>query len=127
MKYKLEIYALSVCFASVVCLIITAGIGGYSIFRITIPEITMKTYDFDKHQTNDAFREEIKPSCSKSDQSAVRPSDDELPKQRVASYEIEIESEKREGFQTLLRTLIYIIVSGFTLFIPSKIAQNARQ
>jgi len=37
MKSKLEIYALAVCFASIVCLIISIGIAGYSIIEITAP------------------------------------------------------------------------------------------
>ena len=44
MKSKLEIYALSVCFAAMVCLVISGGIAGYSIFEIMMPELTMRSH-----------------------------------------------------------------------------------
>jgi hypothetical protein len=126
MKSKLEIYALSVCFASVVCLIINAGIGGYAIFEIAAPEITMSSYEYDKHQSNDAFWNKVKISCSKSEKEEAQPSEEELTKRRQASFEIAIKSEKREGFQSLLHSIIYLIVAGLALFIHSKIAKNSQ-
>src|SRR5688572_7908976 len=111
MKSKLEVYALSVCFAAVVCLIISAGVGGYSIFEITAPELTMTSYEYDKHQTNDAFWKS-QSSCSKEDSSEEKPSEEELTKQRLDSFSIEIKKEQRGGFQSLIKCLIFIFVSG---------------
>jgi len=125
MKSKLEIYALSVCFAAVVCLIISAGVGGYSIFEIATPELTMTSYEYDKHQTNDAFWKS-KSSCSKTDLSETRPSEDELSKQRLEAFSVEIKSEQRSGFQSLIKCLIFIFVSGVTLVIHWKIAKSSR-
>ena len=55
MKSKLEMYALAVCFASVVCLVISFGVAGYAVFKIAAPEISMNKYVYDRFQTNEAF------------------------------------------------------------------------
>ena len=52
MKSKLEIYALSVCFATVIILIISLGIGSYSIVKISAPSLTMSSYYYDQYLTN---------------------------------------------------------------------------
>ena len=44
-----------VCFAAMVCLVVSSGIGGYAIFEITAPELTMRAHTYDKYQTNDAY------------------------------------------------------------------------
>ena len=125
MKSKLEIYALSVCFASVVCLVISAGIAGYSIFEITAPELTMNSYRYDKYQTNEAFwKSEV--SCSKEKQTEVKPDEEALTKQRLAAFAVEVKAEKREGAQTLVRCFMFILVSGIALFIHWKIAKKSR-
>jgi hypothetical protein len=54
-KSIVEIYALAVCFATIVCFVISLGIGLYDIVEITNPEFTMKSYAYEKHQTNDAL------------------------------------------------------------------------
>jgi hypothetical protein len=125
MKSKLEIYALSVCFASVVCLVISAGIAGYSIFEIAAPELTMNSYRYDKYQTNEAFwKSEV--SRSKEKQTEVKPDEEALTKQRLAAFAVEVKAEKREGAQTLVRCFMFILVSGIALFIHWKIAKKSR-
>ena len=72
MKSKLEIYALSVCFTTVLILVISAGIGGYAIFETITPQLTMKSYEYDRHQTNDAFWKD-KNYDSEKEKTKVRP------------------------------------------------------
>jgi len=125
MKSKLEIYALSVCFASVVCLVVSTGIAGYSLFEVFVPELTMRAYDYDKYQTNDSYWKS-RMSCADKEKPDVRPSEEELTKQRMDAFSVEVNSEKREGFQSLIRCLMFILVSTVTLFIHWKIAQKSR-
>ncbi len=125
MKNKLEIYALSVCFAAVVCIIISAGIAGYSVFSVITPELTMSGYSYDKFQSNEAYWKS-KGSCSKEEKPEVKPSEEELTKQRTEALAIAITAEKREGFQSLIRCFMFLLVSGITLIIHWKIAKNAR-
>ena len=125
MKSKLEIYALSVCFAAVVCIIISAGVAGYSIFSIVSPELTMSAYKYDKLQSNEAYWKS-KGSCSKEDKEEVKPSEEELTKQRVEALAIAVSAEKREGFQSLIQCFMFLLVSGITLIIHGKIAKSSR-
>lgn len=124
MKSKLEIYALAVCFASIVCLIISIGIAGYSIIEITAPKITMSSCKYQNYQTNDAYWKS-KSECS--EKNIARPKEDELTKQRLDTFALAIEGEQREGFQTLIKCLMFIFISGIVLLVHWRIAKNARK
>jgi hypothetical protein len=124
MKSKLEIYALAVCFAAVVCLVISTGIAGYAVFEIAAPELTMRSYTYEKYQTNESYFEIKRSRCS--EDKAPRPAEDTLTKQRVEAFAIELKGEKREGFQTLIKCLMFIAVSGIALVLHSKIAKRSR-
>lgn len=129
MKSKLEIYALAVCFASIVCLIISIGIAGYSIIEITAPKITMSSHNYQKYQTNDAYWQS-KWGCSeqyKATSDKTRPKEEEITKQRLDAFALAIEGEQREGFQTLIKCLMFILISGIVLFVHWRIAKNARK
>lgn len=125
MKSKLEIYALSVCFAAVVCLVISAGIAGYAIFEIVSPELTMSSYKYEKYQTNEVFWKD-KRSCSENEKDDAKPAEDALTKQRLDAFSVEIRAQKREGIQTLIKCFMFIFFSGIALFIHWKIAQKSR-
>lgn len=125
MKSKLEIYALSVCFASVVCLIISFGIAGYSIIEIFKPELTMTPYEYDRYQTNDNYWEYKRPHRD-NEEKETRPSEEKLSKQRLDEYAIELKSEERGGLQTLIQSMMFVLVSGIALLIHWIIAKKAR-
>src|SRR5262245_51758424 len=121
MKSKVEIYALAICFAAMVCLVISGSVAGYSIFEIAAPEITMPSYNYERYQTNEAYWQSKRSCCSKDqEQNEPKPSDETLTKQRLDGYAIEIKSQQRSGFQALIKSLMYILVSGITLFIHWK-------
>jgi hypothetical protein len=126
MKSKLEIYALSVCFAAVICLVISAGIGGYSIFEVLAPELTMKTYKYEKYTSNDGYWKTER-SCSKDEKANARPSEEELTKRRLAAYNAVVKEEQRGGFQSLIKCFIFIFFSGIALLVHWKIAKRARE
>jgi hypothetical protein len=87
----------------------------------------MNSYDYGKHQTNDRYWES-KRTCSKDkdEDKEIMPSDTELTKQRVESFQAETQREKRDAFQTLIKSLIFIVVSTTTLLIHWHIAKKAR-
>ncbi|MCK5819542.1 MAG: hypothetical protein KAH18_09905 [Psychromonas sp.] len=127
MKSKLEIYALSVCFASMICLVIASSIGIYSIFEVTAPKFTMLSYDYAKYQSNDTYWDDVNNNDSKASDEAIRPNRDTLTKDRLDKFFVAIKAEQREGYQTLLKTLIFILVTGSALFIHWKIAKQSRE
>jgi hypothetical protein len=125
MKSKLEIYALSVCFAAIVCLIISIGIAGYSIIQIAVPKLTMSSYAYKNYQTNDAYWISKRACADK--EKATRPKEEELTKQRLAAFALNVEGEQREGLQSLIKCLMFIFVSSIVLLVHWRIAKNARK
>ncbi len=125
MKSKLEIYALAVCFAAVVCLVISISVAGYAVIQIADPELTISSYNYDKYQTNDRYWE-MKPGCPGNKDAVRRPSEEELTKQRLEALRTEIRSERRCGLQTLIHAMIFAVVGAVTLLLHWSIARKAR-
>ena len=126
MKSKLEFYALSVCFAAIICIVISSGIAGYALIQVVNPDITVKTYEYDTYQTNDAYW--AKNDCCQGDSTSkkVRPTEDVLTQRRTDEFAMLLKSEKRSGMQTLINALIFLTVGFVTLYIHWVIAKNAR-
>lgn len=137
MKSKLEIYALSVCFVAVLCIVISAGIAGYSFFKVVTPELTMNTHTYNILNSNKTYwdskkntyeynqlnsNEAKKDSCSKE----VKPSEEELTKQRNETFLIAVNAEKRQGFQSLIKCFMFLLFAGIALIIHWKIAKKSQ-
>lgn len=130
MKSKLELYALAVCFASVICLVISTGVAGYSLVKIAKPSLTIRAWDYNRLQSNEAFWKSISRSTpalldNKPKQEA-RPSEEELTQMRSDELKTVLCAEQRDGFQALLQCAFFIIISVITLFIHWRIAKRAR-
>ena len=54
-KSLLEIYALAVCFVTVVCFVIALGIGLYDLVELAYPEFSLSSYEYERHQSDEAF------------------------------------------------------------------------
>ncbi len=122
-KSLLEIYALAVCFATIVCFVISLGIGIYDLVEITNPEFTLSSHKYNRHQTNDAFWK----NCYSSDKERTRPPEDELTKKRENSFQRALKAEKRDAFQSLTQIVIILIVNALVFLIHWKIARRARE
>ncbi len=125
-KSLLEIYALAVCFATVVCFVISLGIGIYDLVQITNPEFTLSSYEFKRYQTNDAFWNKC-PSWEKRDKERTRPPEDELTKQRKESFQRALQAEQRDAFQSFTQVAIIIFISAIVFLIHWRIAKRARE
>ncbi len=126
-KSLLEIYALAVCFATIVCFVISLGIGIYDLVEITNPEFTLSSYEFKRHQTNDAFWKSCSSSWRKHDKERTRPPEDELTKQRENSFQRALKAEKRDAFQSLTQIVIILIVNALVFLIHWRLARRARE
>lgn len=136
-----RIYLLAVCFVSVVCVAITAGIGLYSVLKIVAPELTLDTNAYNAHQSLDKFRRShfyantIYPSelLVTGAMGVARPlpmhqsgklvngearanqtvlPDKEVEQLRKESYQSLIDNHKRDAMQQLIRTAIIVLISG---------------
>jgi len=122
-KTLLEIYALAVCFVTLICFVISLGIGLYDIIEIVNPEFTMASYKFEQHQTNDEF---VK-SLSKEKEAQIQGlSEEKITKLRKESYQRAIKSEKREAFQSITRIIIILFINTVVFLIHWFLAKRER-
>ena len=141
-----RIYLLAVCFVSVVCAAITAGMGIHSFLKIVAPEITLDTYSYDAHQSLDNFKNSHFYATHAYPQAFVVPgamgvaralpirrsellinnqpapdlkpqSDDKIEQLRLQSYQSVIRNHRRTAIQELIRISIVLLVSGALFFV----------
>ena len=127
MRSKLEVYALAVCFAAVVCLVISAGIGGYALIRIIQPGLTLEKWDYEKYQSNDAFWKARQHRTSEEQKGEQRPAEQDLTKSRLESFSRALTIERRRGVQTLMQCTIFFLAGAILLYVHWRIARRARQ
>ncbi len=138
-KSILEIYALAVCFVALVCFVIALGIGVYDLIQIANPVFTINAYEYDRHQSNEAFRRfpglhgMVGPrhlafgSGGTTGEVVIEPgipieptapaAKEEVTRQREESYQAALRSERRRGMQSVLRVVI-ILVIDVLVFVP---------
>ena len=119
-KSLLEIYALGVCFVTIICFAVALGIGVYDILEMTQPQLTLKSHQYQRHQTNEAF-------TSKWSKDKEKPSEAEITKIREKSYSVALEAERRNAIQSLIRVLIVIIIDLAFFLVHWKLGKRARE
>lgn len=124
-KSLLEIYALAVCFATIVCFVVTLGILIYDLVQIANPEFTMNSHEYNRHQSNEAFWKNYDCRYDSKEKEKPRPPEEELTKQRLESYKQAIKSEQRDAFQSLTQSVIIIVINTIFFLIHWRIARRA--
>jgi len=119
-KSLLEIYSLAVCFVTVICFAVALGIGAYDILEMSNPELTLKSYSYQQHQTNEAFTRNW-------GKDKERPSEEEVTRMRNESYKVALEAERRDAVQSFIRVLIVLIIDVAIFLIHWKLAKRARE
>ncbi len=128
-KGWLEIYALAVCFFAIACFVIVLGIGIWDIVKVAAPDFTMHSANWEKHQTDEAFKEALI-QASRYDpdkETYVPPEGAALTKAREESYARTIRSERRDGFQGIVRNLIILVIDIVVFLVHWMAAARARQ
>ncbi|MYM87089.1 hypothetical protein GTP91_07830 [Rugamonas sp. FT82W] len=127
-KSILEIYALAVCFVTVVCFVVALGIATYSVLEIAKPDFTLSSWQYNQHQTNEAFWNGCGTNryCGSEEKQKDRPSEADLTKKRRESYERILVSEQRDGFQALVKCLIIMLIDLVVFGFHWVLARRAR-
>lgn len=126
-KSLIEIYALSVCFVTVACFVVTIGLALWDVVEFSMPEFTINQHQYNHHQTDEAYLDHIsRRSQYKGDDAEPLPSGEELTTAREKSYEFVISSEKRSALQEFFQKLIIMIIDAIAFLIHWKIAGKAR-
>ena len=122
-KSTLEIYALTVCFVTVICAIVSLGIGVYNIIEITNPKFTLPSYQYERHQTNEAFFRQYYGKEKEAD--AL--SEEEKTKRRLESLEVALKVERRGGLQSIVKVFIVLVIDSVAFIIHWWVARRARE
>ena len=120
MKRALFIYALIICLSALIGLAISLGIGAYSTIGIINPEFTISSYQYNQHQSNDAFWNRT----GREDKD--RPPEDVLSKQREESYTQILSGETRNNVQAIVVQAIVIFICTILLFIHWRMIRNLK-
>lgn len=122
-RSMLEIYALAVCFVTVTCFAIVTGIAIYDVVQIAAPEITLHSGQYERHQSNAAFRNSYHP-----DPKAIAAlPEEEITKRRQESYVSTLNAERRDGWQSLLRMAIIMLIDVVFFVVHWQLAKRVRE
>lgn len=127
-KSILEIYALAVCFFSVICLMFSAGFAAYAVVRIAKPNFTMNDWQHQRYQSNDAFWAAESSSARitrKDEPKQPRPSEAELSRRRQQGFSAALKEERRGGAQTLVKSLIITLIDIAVFSVHWRIARRS--
>jgi len=140
-KSLIEVYALAVCFAAMVCIVITAGMAGWSGLRMARPDFTISNYIYQQHETDAAFlksqqKGERRPmmhddsmgsdSATAADEAPAELSGEALTLARKASWGRALNAEWRDAAQSLVRQLIVLGISILVFGVHWFIGRRAR-
>ena len=129
-KTILEIYALSVCFVTLLCFVIALGIGIHDLIQIANPEFTMNPYEYERHQSNQAFgpfpRMPMRGLAPAVPTELSESSAEELTEQREESYQTALRSERRRGMQSLTIVGIVMVIDFLVFGVHWLLAKRTR-
>jgi hypothetical protein len=128
-KSLLEIYGLAVCFITMACFVIFFGIAAWDIVKLSKPEFTVASTIWGWHQTDETYKEHLVEQHRWGEKKAayVPPVGPALTEAREKSFSNELRSERRDGAQDLVRSLIVMLIDLAAFALHWKIAARARQ
>lgn len=118
-KNLLRLYALAVCFVSVLVFSIAFGTGVYDVIQINLPETTMSSWHYERHQSNENFIRDWPPKKEV-------PDDAELTRMREQSYAAAIELEVRDARQSLIVVAIIMLITAALFLINWRLSRTVR-
>ena len=129
-KSFVEIYGLAVCFVTLLCFVIALGVGIYDLLQVAFPEFTLNAYEYERHQSNDSFRNAppVFRSVPRIAEAVPIPeaTEDAITRQREDSYRSVLRFERRRAGQSLVMVGIVMLIDVL-VFLPHWIlARRAR-
>ncbi len=127
-----RIYALAVCFVSIVCITITTGMGLYSVVQIVVPSLSVSPYQQTFYQGRHAAIPQFPQGANIKMEAGgylpdEAPTKEELELERKAQYKQLLENESQEGTRSLIRLFIVLIVTTPLFFFHWRLANYTRQ
>ena len=123
----LEIYALTVCFFTVACLVIVLGVTAWNVVELTNPEFTINSRDYEGHQTDEQFSDWLVQQDKYTNHEPASYEGNKLTEARNNSWSKLVNTEKRNAKQGVVRNLIILVIDLILLIVHSLIASKARK
>jgi len=114
-----EVYALVVCFVTLVCFVVALGLGIYDLIQFLNPEFTISSYTYEHHRSNEAYLRNWPKEKPK-------PQGDELTRLRKESYQAALKSEQRNAAQSLTQIFIIVLIDIVVFAFHWYMAKRAR-
>jgi len=116
MRSLIQIYALAVCFAALMCFVVALGVGLYDVVQITAPDFTLQYYQ--PYQSNDAFLQ-------------YYPENTELPGDKITELRERglreaLDGERRAAWQSAVFILIIVAIDVAVFAVHWRIARKER-
>ncbi len=131
-KTALEIYALGVCGLLMIPLVVAGGIAAHSVVQLAWPGLMMPAYEYQRYQSDDAFREHLsserRPVSDEESppQVADLPTDSDITVLRTSAYLEALERGQRQGAQSIIRCVAFGAVSLVLFLLHWRIARRER-
>lgn len=117
-KNILRIYALAVCFVSVIVFSVSAGVGVYDVVQINLPETTLSGWQYERYTSNENFTRDWP-------QDKALPDDAALDRLREQHLRIAIDGEARDAMRSLIQQLITLLIVAALFVAHWKLSRNA--
>ncbi len=139
----IRIYALAVCFATILCITISTGIGLFDIVQMVLPKLTMNSYEYRNLQSNENFRRSgmtgawpalmainergpgaalARPVPKQGEQEPL--SEEEVTRMREQQLAIIIDNARHDAQRSLIQIMIVLLVSCPVFYFHWRLAQK---
>ena len=113
-RSAVQIYALAVCFASLMCLVVALGIGLFDVVQIGVPQFTMAGAEV--YGSNEQYR-------------LYYPDKKDLPEQQISelrqqALHLAVVAERRAAQQSAVFVLIVLAIDAVVFLVHSRIARQ---
>ena len=126
MKNLLEIYALAVCFLSVVVFVIISGIGSWGVIEWLAPDFAMSSHNYACYQSDEAYSDCLKDRTYYNENQEEIPKGEELTRRRLSKYQNDLVATKLSGQQTVFRMSIFLVIGLVIFFVHWSLASKVR-
>jgi hypothetical protein len=143
---SIRIYALAICFVSIICAAITTGFGLYNVVTLLAPQITIEPFRIDAYRSNDTFTSSqaafssgriipgsvIEPggfirapnALAEPNNAFEDMSDTEITELRISRLNNELDSHRSRAILSLIKQVIIILLSSALFYAHWKLANH---
>ncbi len=126
-KNLVEIYALAVCFFTVACFVIVAGMTAWDVVQLSAPEFTINNDQYEAHLSDQQYRDWLIQRNQHKEDEYVPPSGQNLTDARNTSWQQALKGEQRSALQSLAQNFIILVIDILVFMAHWVIAKKSRE